>query len=48
MDAAQKLGIDRDFSMVPPPQAYWLSKRARAAKGGITPSTFMPRLHTDA
>lgn len=41
MDAAQKLGVDRDFAMVPPPQAYWLSRRARSASA-IVPSTFQP------
>ena len=39
MDAAQKLGIDRRFELVPPPYSYWLSKRAGSATG-ITPSTF--------
>jgi len=39
MDAAQKLGLDRDFALVPPPQAYWLAKRA-ASRNPITPSTF--------
>ena len=39
MDAAQKLGLDRDFALVPPPQAYWLAKRA-AARNPVTPSTF--------
>ena len=27
MDAAQKLGVDREFASVPSPQAYWLAKR---------------------
>ena len=44
MDAAQKLGLDPKFALVPPPQAYWLEKRARSARGGITPSTYMPAL----
>jgi 2,4-dienoyl-CoA reductase-like NADH-dependent reductase (Old Yellow Enzyme family) len=39
MDAAQKLGIDKDFAIVPPPQAYWLSKRASSVKD-IVPSTY--------
>lgn len=39
MDAAQKLGVDADFASVPPPQSYWLSKRASAVKD-IVPSTF--------
>jgi len=39
MDAAQKLGLDRDFASVPPPQAYWLAKRASSVKG-VVPSTF--------
>ncbi|MGE0151008.1 MAG: NADH:flavin oxidoreductase/NADH oxidase [Reyranellaceae bacterium] len=38
MDAAQKLGLDRDFALVPPPQAYWLAKRA--AGKSIVPSTW--------
>lgn len=39
MDAAQKLGVDADFASVPPPQSYWLSKRASSVKD-IVPSTF--------
>jgi 2,4-dienoyl-CoA reductase-like NADH-dependent reductase (Old Yellow Enzyme family) len=39
MDAAQKLGLDREFASVPPPQAYWLAKRASSVKG-VVPSTF--------
>jgi 2,4-dienoyl-CoA reductase-like NADH-dependent reductase (Old Yellow Enzyme family) len=39
MDAAQKLGVDQRFASVPPPQSYWLSKRASSVKG-VTPSTF--------
>jgi len=39
MDAAQKLGLDPEFSSVPPPQAYWLAKRLRSAKG-VLPSTY--------
>jgi 2,4-dienoyl-CoA reductase-like NADH-dependent reductase (Old Yellow Enzyme family) len=39
MDAAQKLGVDKQFAAVPPPQSYWLSKRATSVKG-VTPSTF--------
>ena len=39
MDAAQKLGVDREFASVPPPQAYWLAKRASSVKG-MVPSTF--------
>ena len=39
MDAAQKLGVDREFASVPSPQAYWLAKRASAVKG-VVPSTF--------
>jgi 2,4-dienoyl-CoA reductase-like NADH-dependent reductase (Old Yellow Enzyme family) len=44
MDAAQKLGLDREFALVPPPQAYWLAKRA--AGKSIVPSTY-GRLKTD-
>lgn len=39
MDAAQKLGVDKKFAVVPPPQAYWLAKRASSVKG-IVPSTY--------
>jgi 2,4-dienoyl-CoA reductase-like NADH-dependent reductase (Old Yellow Enzyme family) len=39
MDAAQKLGVDREFESVPSAQAYWLSKRASSVKS-IVPSTF--------
>jgi 2,4-dienoyl-CoA reductase-like NADH-dependent reductase (Old Yellow Enzyme family) len=38
MDAARKLGVD-SFEMVPPPQAYWLAKRAAASKE-VVPSTY--------
>ena len=40
MDAAQKLGVDQQFGSVPPPQAYWLAKRAQSVKS-VVPSTFM-------
>src|SRR5260221_3825421 len=40
MDAAQKLGVDQQFSSVPPAQAYWLAKRAQSVKT-VVPSTFM-------
>jgi 2,4-dienoyl-CoA reductase-like NADH-dependent reductase (Old Yellow Enzyme family) len=43
MDAAQKLGADPDFKLVPPPYSYWLGKRAKSAFEG-TPSTWMPGL----
>ncbi|MEK9775315.1 MAG: NADH:flavin oxidoreductase/NADH oxidase [Quisquiliibacterium sp.] len=39
MDAAQKLGFDQNFEMVPPPYRYWLSRRA-ATLPQIKPSTF--------
>jgi 2,4-dienoyl-CoA reductase-like NADH-dependent reductase (Old Yellow Enzyme family) len=39
MDAAQKLGVDRRFELVPPPYSYWLSKRAQSAPN-IAPSTY--------
>ena len=39
MDAAQKLGVDKQFALMPPPYAYWLAKRASASKA-VTPSTF--------
>ena len=40
MDAAQKLGSDPEFSSVPPAQAYWLAKRAKAVRD-VIPSTFL-------
>jgi 2,4-dienoyl-CoA reductase-like NADH-dependent reductase (Old Yellow Enzyme family) len=43
MDAAQKLGVDPGFGLVPPPQSYWLEKRARQVKE-LVPSTFRERL----
>ena len=39
MDAAQKLGVDKDFASVPSPQAYWLAKRAQSA-ANVLPSTY--------
>ncbi len=39
MDAAQKLGADPDFALVPPQYSYWLGKRAKSAFEG-TPSTW--------
>ena len=39
MDAAQKLGVDQRFELVPPPYSYWLAKRAGAVKD-IVPSTY--------
>lgn len=39
MDAAQKLGADPDFKLVPSPYAYWLAKRAKSGFEG-TPSTW--------
>src|SRR5947209_9102738 len=39
MDAAQKLGVDRNFASVPSPQAYWLAKRAQGVKT-VEPSTY--------
>jgi 2,4-dienoyl-CoA reductase-like NADH-dependent reductase (Old Yellow Enzyme family) len=39
MDAAQKLGADPDFMLVPPPLRYWLAKRAKSGFEG-RPSTF--------
>ncbi len=40
MDAAQKLGVDKQFTSVPPAQAYWLAKRAQSVKD-VVPSTYM-------
>ena len=39
MDAAQKLGVDKNFASVPPPQSYWLAKRASSVKD-LVPSTY--------
>jgi len=39
MDAAQKFGLDPDFTAVPPPMAYWLERRRATAKG-VVPSTY--------
>jgi len=39
MDAAQKLGADPDFKLVPPPYSYWLCKRAKSGFEGV-PSTW--------
>ena len=46
MDAAQKLGCDPDFSIVPPPLRYWLAKRAKSGFEG-RPSTFVGGLGSD-
>ena len=43
MDAARKLGADPKFELVPPPQAYWLEKRARQVKE-LVPSTYLEGL----
>jgi 2,4-dienoyl-CoA reductase-like NADH-dependent reductase (Old Yellow Enzyme family) len=37
-DAARKLGAASPFALMPPPQEYWLAKRAAAAN--IVPSTY--------
>jgi 2,4-dienoyl-CoA reductase-like NADH-dependent reductase (Old Yellow Enzyme family) len=39
MDAARKLGVADAFGTVPPPQAYWLAKRAASVKE-VVPSTY--------
>ena len=39
MDAAQKLGVDRRFELVPPPYSYWLANRAQSVPD-IAPSTY--------
>ncbi|MBW8269410.1 NADH:flavin oxidoreductase/NADH oxidase [Caldovatus aquaticus] len=43
MDAARKLGVEGAFDTVPPPQAYWLAKRASSVRG-VVPSTYGPGL----
>ena len=39
MDAAQKLGADPDFRLVPPNYGFWLGKRGKSGFEGV-PSTF--------
>jgi len=39
MDAAQKLGVDAEFALAPPPYRYWLARRA-ATVPEVKPSTF--------
>jgi 2,4-dienoyl-CoA reductase-like NADH-dependent reductase (Old Yellow Enzyme family) len=39
MDAAQKLGVDPKFMLVPPPYRYWLERRAVTVPE-VRPSTF--------
>ena len=39
MDAAEKLGVEKPFALVPAPYGYWLEKRASAGFGG-RPSTW--------
>jgi len=39
MDAAQKLGADPDFEMIPAQHRYWLARRAKSSFDGI-PSTW--------
>ena len=46
MDAAQKLGTDPDFALVPPNYGFWLGKRARSAFEGV-PSTYRQGLLTE-
>ena len=41
MDAAQKLGADPKFEMLPPPYQYWLSRRAATVKD-MVPSSWRP------
>ena len=47
MDAAQKLGADPNFDLVPPPYSYWLGKRAKSAFEG-RPSTWAAGLEDHA
>ena len=46
MDAAQKLGADPDFALVPPNYGFWLGKRARSPFEGV-PSTYRRGLLTE-
>lgn len=43
MDAAQKLGADPEFSLLPPQYSYWLGKRAKSPFEGV-PSTWSKEL----
>ena len=43
MDAAQKFGLDPQFTMLPPPYQYWLERRA-ATVPQVRPSTFAAAL----
>lgn len=43
MDAAQKLGVDPGFKLVPPASSYWLEKRAKQVKT-MVPSTYREKL----
>jgi 2,4-dienoyl-CoA reductase-like NADH-dependent reductase (Old Yellow Enzyme family) len=47
MDAAQKLGVDPGFKSVPPPQSYWLEKRAQSIKD-MVPSTYQRGIHDNS
>src|SRR5258708_38137522 len=47
MDAAQKLGADPNFDLVPPPYSYWLGQRAQPALEG-RPSTWAAGLEDPA
>ncbi len=40
MDAAQKMGVDPGFAMVPPAYGWWLGKRT-AAVPSLVPSTYV-------
>ncbi len=47
MDAAQKMGVDASFASVPPPQAFWLAKRAAQLKT-MVPSTYQKGINAGA
>jgi 2,4-dienoyl-CoA reductase-like NADH-dependent reductase (Old Yellow Enzyme family) len=36
LDAARKMGVDTDFSIIPPAGGWWLQKRAAAMPGLVT------------
>ncbi len=38
MDAADKLGLDKPFDLMPDAYGFWLTKRAGSVRG-VTPST---------
>jgi len=44
LDAARKMGVDVDFSIIPPAGGWWLQKRAAAMPGLLTSTQPAPSL----